>query len=103
MIDVKRGKMTFEVGDKKVEFILSKFMKASSMDDSCYAIDIIEECIRELDKEENIETIKLPSMPIMEDDGFKSVTPYIDDSLNKCLALTPDHMPRTKKPIIELK
>ena len=54
IIDVKRGKMTFEVGDEKVEFILSKFLKVPSMDDSCCVIDIIDECIRELDKEEHI-------------------------------------------------
>ncbi|XP_050893364.1 uncharacterized protein LOC127099736 [Lathyrus oleraceus] len=103
MINVKRGRMTFEVGDEKVEFILSKFLKVPTMDDSCCEIDIIDECIRELDKEEHIETIKLPSTPITEDDGFKSVTPYIDDSLNECLVLTRDHMPSIKKPIIELK
>ncbi|XP_050889524.1 uncharacterized protein LOC127094789 [Lathyrus oleraceus] len=103
MIDVKRGKMTFKVGDEKVEFILSKFLKASTMDDSCCEIDIIDECIRKLDKEEHIEIIKLPSTPITEDDGFKSVTPYIDDSHNECLALTPDYMPSIKKPTIELK
>ena len=49
IIDVKRGKMTFEVGDEKVKFILSKFLMAPAIDDSCYAIDIIDECIRELD------------------------------------------------------
>lgn len=95
--------MTFEVGDEKTEFILSKFLKAPSMDESCCEIDIIDECIRELDKEEHIETIKLPSTPIMEDNGFKSVTPYIDDSLNECLTLTPAHMPSIKEPTIELK
>lgn len=73
------------------------------MDDSSCAIDIIDEYIRELDKEEHIETIKLPSTPIMEDDEFKSVTPYIDDSLNEFLALTSDHMLSIKKPTIELK
>lgn len=100
MINVKRGKMTFEVGEEKVQFILSKFLKAPAMDDSCCAIDIIDECIRELDKDEHIETIKLPSMPIMEDDGFKSVTPYIEDILNECLTLTPDHMSSIKKTTI---
>lgn len=100
MVDVKRGKMTFKVGDDKVEFILSKFLKAPNTDDSCCAIDIIDECIRESDKEEQIETIKLPSPPIMEDDGFKSVTPCIYDDLNECLEITPDHMPSIKKPTI---
>ncbi|XP_050877733.1 uncharacterized protein LOC127081527 [Lathyrus oleraceus] len=49
IIDVKRGKLTFEVGDEKIKFILSKFLMAPVIEDSCYAIDIIDECIRELD------------------------------------------------------
>ncbi|XP_050915252.1 uncharacterized protein LOC127130251 [Lathyrus oleraceus] len=47
IINVKRGKMT---GDEKVEFILSKFLKVPPIDDSCCAINIIDECIRELDR-----------------------------------------------------
>ncbi|XP_050897403.1 uncharacterized protein LOC127104254 [Lathyrus oleraceus] len=35
IIDVKRGKMTFEVGEEKIEFILSQFLKASAMGDTC--------------------------------------------------------------------
>ncbi|XP_050876067.1 uncharacterized protein LOC127079736 [Lathyrus oleraceus] len=104
IVDVKRGKITFEVCDKKVEFILSKFLMALAIDDSCYAIDIIDECIRELDQEEPTETIKLPSTPIIEDDEFKRLMePYIDDSIYEYLALTPDHIPCPKKPPIELK
>lgn len=77
---------------------------APTIDDSSYATDIIDECIRELDQEEPTETIKLPSTPIMEDDKFKRLMePYIDDSLYECLALTPDHMTCPKKPSIELK
>ncbi|XP_050895548.1 uncharacterized protein LOC127102190 [Lathyrus oleraceus] len=103
IVDVKKGKMTFEVGDEKVEFILSKFPMAPAIDDSCYAIDIIDECIIELDQEEITEMIKLPPTPIMLDDGFeRSTEPYIDDSLYECLALTPYHMPCPKKPSIEL-
>ncbi|XP_050914870.1 uncharacterized protein LOC127129789 [Lathyrus oleraceus] len=101
IIDVKRGKMTFEVGDEKLEFILSKFLKAPSIDDSCYVIDIIDKCIRELDQEDPVETIKLPLTPIMEDEEFKDS--YIYDNLHECLALTPKHMPCPKKPSIELK
>jgi hypothetical protein len=51
IIDVKRGKLTFEVDDEKIEFILSKFLMAPVREDSCYAIDIIDECIREIDQE----------------------------------------------------
>lgn len=86
IIDVKRGKMTFEVDDEKVEFILSKFLKAPTIYDSCYVIDIIDKCIKELDQEDLVETIKLPSTPIVEDDEFKD--PYIDDNLHEILALT---------------
>lgn len=92
--------MNFEVGDEKVEFILSKFLKAPAIDDSWYAIDIIDECIRELYQENPVETIKLPSTPITEDDKFKE--PYIDDNLHECLALTANHMSCLKKPSIEL-
>ncbi|XP_058788432.1 uncharacterized protein LOC131662618, partial [Vicia villosa] len=33
IIDVKRGKLTFEVGEEKIEFILSQFLKAPSIID----------------------------------------------------------------------
>ena len=86
IIDVKKGKLTFEVGDEKIEFILSKFLMAPVMGDSCYALDIIDECVRELEQKEIIKTIKLPSTLIREDDDFKK--PYIDDNLYECLSLT---------------
>ena len=101
IIDVKRGKLTFEVGDEKIEFILSKFLMAPVLGDACYAIDIIDECIRELDQEEPIETIKLPSALVMDDDGFRE--PYINDNLHECLSLTPDPIPCPNKPTLELK
>ena len=101
IIDVKKGKLTFEVGDEKIEFILSKFLMAPVIGDACYAIDIIDECVNELEQNEFL--IKLPSTPILEDDGFESIEPYIDDNLFECLALTPDLMPRTEKTTIELK
>lgn len=31
------------------------------------------------------------------------MTPFVDDNLHECLALTPDHMLGPKKPLIELK
>lgn len=52
VIDIKRRKMNFEVGDEKLEFILSKFLMAPAIDDSCCAINIINECIRELDQDQ---------------------------------------------------
>ncbi|XP_050914122.1 uncharacterized protein LOC127128793 [Lathyrus oleraceus] len=63
IIDVKKGKMTFEVGDEKVEFILSKFLKAPAIDDSCYVIDIIDKCIRELDQEDPLKQLNYLRLP----------------------------------------
>ncbi|XP_050917304.1 uncharacterized protein LOC127132397, partial [Lathyrus oleraceus] len=34
IIDVKRGRLTFEVGEEKIEFILSKFLKAPAIEDT---------------------------------------------------------------------
>lgn len=48
IIDVKWGKLTFEVGKEKIEFILSQFMKAPTIDNSFFFLDIIDECIKEL-------------------------------------------------------
>ena len=103
IIDVKSGKLTFEVGDENIEFILSKFLMAPVIGDACYSIDIIDECVRELDQEEPTETIKLPLTLIRGDDGFEKMEPYIDDNLHECLALTPDPILYPKKQNLELK
>ncbi|XP_050901371.1 uncharacterized protein LOC127108054, partial [Lathyrus oleraceus] len=34
IIDVKRGRLTFEVGEEKIEFILSQFLKAPAIEDT---------------------------------------------------------------------
>lgn len=46
--DVKIGKLTFEVGEEKIEFILSQFLKAPTIKDSCCFLDIIDDCIKEM-------------------------------------------------------
>ncbi|KAI5431689.1 hypothetical protein KIW84_035742 [Lathyrus oleraceus] len=97
IIDVKRGKLTFEVGDEKIEFILSKFLMAPIIDDACYAIDIIDECIREFDQEEHM--IEPFSNPNEKDDELKETKPHT----NECLALTLDLSPNSQKPAQELK
>ncbi|XP_050896853.1 uncharacterized protein LOC127103647 [Lathyrus oleraceus] len=51
IIDVEKGKLTFEVGEEKVEFILSRFLKAPVIEYSCCFIDVIDECIREMEME----------------------------------------------------
>ncbi|XP_058783122.1 uncharacterized protein LOC131657774 [Vicia villosa] len=101
IIDVKKGKLTFELGDEKIELILSKFLMAPVIGDACYATDIINECINELAQDEPL--IKLSLTPIWEDNGFKRLEPYIDNNLYECLALTSDPMSCPKKPSLELK
>ncbi|XP_058733326.1 uncharacterized protein LOC131604928 [Vicia villosa] len=103
IIDVKKGKLTFEVGEEKVEFILSQFFKAPAIDDSCCFLDVIDECVKEMEKQQNTysEVLKIPMPPIFEDDNWREE--YQDNNLSECLALTPDPIPCPKKPAIELK
>lgn len=42
IVDVKRGRLTFQVWDKRIEFILSKIMKNPSLRGSCCLVDIID-------------------------------------------------------------
>ncbi|XP_050920206.1 uncharacterized protein LOC127137824 [Lathyrus oleraceus] len=103
IIDVKKGKLTFKVGEEKFEFILSQLLKAPTINDSCCSLDIIDECVREMEMKppKYIKILKIPAPPIFEDDEWRK--PYVDRSLSECLALTPDHMPYPNKPSIELK
>ncbi|PNX82945.1 hypothetical protein L195_g038982, partial [Trifolium pratense] len=88
IIDIKRGKLTLEVGKEKIKFILSKFMQ---IEDTCYAIDIIDECVKEIEKElpQEAEILK---HPIDEDDSLKEDPP-----------LVPSLTPEPKQPSLELK
>jgi hypothetical protein len=103
IIDVQKGKLTFEVGEEKVEFILMQFLKAPTIDDTCCLLNVIDECVREMEKEQTSysKILKIPMPPIFEDDNWHEE--YQDDSLSECLALTPNHMPCPKKPTLELK
>ena len=73
------------------------------MNDTCYLIDVIDECVREMEAEQTTysEIMKIQTPLIFEDDNWRE--PYQDDSLSESLALTPDHMPCPKKPGLELK
>lgn len=51
IIDVKKGRLTFEVGEEKVDFLLAKFLQAPTIDESCCFLDIINECVKEMEKE----------------------------------------------------
>ncbi|XP_050889221.1 uncharacterized protein LOC127094428 [Lathyrus oleraceus] len=103
IIDVKKGKLTFEVGEEKVEFILTQFLRAPAIDDTCCLLDVIDKCIREMENEQTSysEILKIPRPPTFEDENLSEE--YQDDSLSECLALTPDHMSCPKKPSLELK
>ncbi|XP_050919459.1 uncharacterized protein LOC127137002 [Lathyrus oleraceus] len=46
IIDVKKGRLTFEVGEEKVEFLLAKFLQAPAIDESCCFLDVIDECVK---------------------------------------------------------
>ncbi|XP_050916369.1 uncharacterized protein LOC127131494 [Lathyrus oleraceus] len=48
IIDVKKGRVTFKVGEEKVEFLLAKFLQAPAIDESCYFLDVIDECVKEM-------------------------------------------------------
>lgn len=47
IIDDKRGKLTFEVGEEKTKFILAKLLKNPSLRDSCYLVDLLSGCVQE--------------------------------------------------------
>ncbi|XP_050889481.1 uncharacterized protein LOC127094731 [Lathyrus oleraceus] len=90
IIDVKKGKLTFKVGEEKIEFILAQFLQAPAIEDSCCLLDVIDECVKEMERgpSKYIEVLKIPAPPIFEDDNWHE--PHVDDSLRECLALTPN-------------
>lgn len=49
IVDVKKGKLTFEVGDEKVKFILAQFLKAPVIEYLCCLLDIVDEYKREME------------------------------------------------------
>lgn len=51
IIYVKRGKLSLEVEDENIRFILSQFLKNPSMTDSYYFVDIIDERVKDLSSE----------------------------------------------------
>ena len=47
VIDVKHGKLTFEVRDENIEFLLSKLIKIPTFKYSCCRFDIVEKYVNE--------------------------------------------------------
>lgn len=87
---MKRGKLTFEGGEKKNEFILSQFMKALAIDDTCCFVDIIDECLKDMSLEvPSAEELVAPSTPEVK---HLKVELYLAEGLEECLALTPNVM-----------
>lgn len=72
IIDVKKGKLTFEVGEEKVEFILSQFLQVPTINDTCYLVDIVDGCKREIEWEQTpfLETMKITIPLVFEDDNW---------------------------------
>ncbi|XP_050915160.1 uncharacterized protein LOC127130139 [Lathyrus oleraceus] len=81
IIGVKKCKITFEVGEEKVEFILTQILKAPAIDDTCCLLDVIDECIREMENEQTSysEILKIPRPPTFDDENLSKE--YQDDSL----------------------
>ncbi|XP_058759887.1 uncharacterized protein LOC131633190 [Vicia villosa] len=73
IIDVKKGMLTFKVGEEKVRFILTQFLQAPTIEDTCYLVDVIDECIREIGllEESYSEVIKIPMPLIFKDDNWR--------------------------------
>jgi hypothetical protein len=100
IIDVKRGKLTFEVGEEKIKFILSQFMKGPAINDTCCSIDVIDECIKELLSEAPL-TEEVDAILIEEEEEVDEETEI--SHILKCLDLTPNSTPEPEQPKIELK
>ncbi|XP_044470577.1 uncharacterized protein LOC123199614 [Mangifera indica] len=48
IIDIKNGKLTFEIGDEKVEFNVFRMSKQPNIVNSCCRVDIIDDCVKEV-------------------------------------------------------
>jgi len=47
MIDVKNGKLSLQVGGRKLEFNLTQAMSLPSLEDTCSQVDILEKLLSE--------------------------------------------------------
>lgn len=46
VIDITKGNVTFEVGDKKMEYTLTNSMRSPSIGESIYRLDVLDEVIK---------------------------------------------------------
>lgn len=76
-------------------------MKAPAIDDICCFVNIIHECLKELWLEAPpAEELVAPMTPEVKDLEGEL---YLDKGLEECPSLTPDLIPDTKHPKVELK
>lgn len=47
IVDIKKGKLTFEIGEEKIEFILERLLKNTSLRGSGYLVDLITSYVQE--------------------------------------------------------
>lgn len=86
IIDVKIRKLTLEVIEQKIELILSYFMKAPIMDDTCCFVHVIDEFLKELLLEAPpSEELVVPPTPEVKD---LEAELQLDAGLEEFLALT---------------
>ena len=48
LIDVYEGKVTLQVGDESVKFVMSKFIKHPMEDEMCMKVEVMDECVKEV-------------------------------------------------------
>ncbi|XP_050916796.1 uncharacterized protein LOC127131966 [Lathyrus oleraceus] len=51
IMDVEKGNLTFEVREEKVKFILAQLLLVPAIEDSCCLLDVIDECVKEMERE----------------------------------------------------
>lgn len=65
IIDMKKGKITFEVGDEKMEYTLTNSMTSPSMGETVYRVDALDEVIEEeafnLQLDDSLQTVLMGS------------------------------------------
>jgi hypothetical protein len=95
IIDVKRGKLTFEVGEEKIEFILTQFMKAPVVEDSCYMLEVIKENQKGIGKDQNknSKNLRTSTPPTLKN----------EDALGECLGTPPEFQKGAPAALTKLK
>ncbi|WJX45921.1 hypothetical protein P8452_32768 [Trifolium repens] len=83
------------VGEEKIEFILTQFMKASVVDDSCYMLEVIKENQKGIGKDQNknYKNLRTSTPPTLKN----------DDALGECLGTPPEFQKGAPAALTKLK